>query len=82
MYEGPDATIVPALIDELILQINDAANINSTIRGAMARNPTMIHLFKDGNGRMARALQTLVLARDGIVALNFAALRSGLVEIP
>ena len=69
VYAGPDATIVPALIDELILQINDKADINSTIRGAMAHlNLTMIHPFKDGNGRMARALQTLVLARDGIAS--------------
>ncbi len=36
------------------------------ILAAMAHlNLTMIHPFSDGNGRMARALQTLVLARDG-----------------
>ena len=79
VYEGPDATIVPALIDELILQINDAANIDSTIRGAMAHlNLTMIHPFKDGNGRMARALQTLVLARDGIVSPEFCSIEEWL----
>ena len=37
------------------------------IKAAMAHlNLIMIHPFKDGNGRMARALQTLVLAREGI----------------
>jgi Fic family protein len=36
------------------------------VRAAMAHlNLTMIHPLSDGNGRMARALQTLVMARDG-----------------
>ena len=38
-------------------------------RGAMAHlNLVMIHPFRDGNGRMSRCLQTLVLAREQILA--------------
>jgi Fic family protein len=42
------------------------------VKAAMAHlNLVMIHPFRDGNGRMARCLQTLVLAREGIVASPF-----------
>ena len=37
-------------------------------------NLVMIHPFEDGNGRMSRALQSLVLARDHIVAPEFASI--------
>ena len=42
------------------------------IRAALSHlNLTMIHPFSDGNGRMARCLQTLVLAREGILEPEF-----------
>jgi len=42
------------------------------VRAAMAHlNLVMIHPFRDGNGRMARCLQTLVIARDRINAPVF-----------
>lgn len=68
VYQGPDAEIVPGLVDELVDQLvnQDAPPM---VRGAMAHlNLVMIHPFRDGNGRMSRCLQTLVLARDKILA--------------
>ena len=69
VYEGPDAEEVPGLIDELVAQLAGAPASPPMIRGAMAHlNLTMIHPFRDGNGRMSRCLQTLILARDQILA--------------
>jgi len=34
-------------------------------------NLVMIHPFRDGNGRMARCLQSLVLARGGVLSPMF-----------
>lgn len=46
---------------------------------AMAHlNLVMIHPFRDGNGRMARALQTLVLATKGIAEPEFASIEEWL----
>jgi Fic family protein len=42
------------------------------IRAAMGHlNLVMIHPFSDGNGRMARCLQTLILAREQIIEPTF-----------
>ena len=79
VYEGPDPRTVPALMEEMVVQIRDAANVNSIVTGAMAHlNLTMIHPFRDGNGRMARAIQTLVLARDGILSSVFSSIEEWL----
>ena len=79
VYEGPDPRAVPDLMEEMVVQIREAANVNSIVTGAMAHlNLTMIHPFRDGNGRMARALQTLVLARDGILSSVFSSIEEWL----
>ena len=73
VYEAPDPELVPQLMNELVhtLHPNGPAT-HVIVRAAMAHlNLVMVHPFRDGNGRMARCLQTLVLAREGILAQQF-----------
>src|SRR4051812_49026749 len=59
VYEGPDAGRVPALMEELAVDLQADLDADPLVRGAMAHlNLVMIHPYRDGNGRMARALQT------------------------
>lgn len=75
VYEGPDAALVPALMDELVKSLNASSSLPIMVRAALAHlNLVMIHPFSDGNGRMARALQTLVLAREGILSSAFSSI--------
>lgn len=72
VYEGPEKDLVPPLINALVEQLSCDSDVRAMVRGAMAHlNFVMIHPFRDGNGRMARCLQTLVLAREGILVPEF-----------
>lgn len=72
VYEGPSADEVPGLIAELVSALNARTDQPVMVRAALAHlNLVMIHPFSDGNGRMARALQTLVLAREGLLDPTF-----------
>lgn len=73
VYEAPDVDEVPDLMRCLVVRINDQADTDSAlVRAAMAHlNLVMIHPFKDGNGRMARVLQSLVLASGGLYDPTF-----------
>lgn len=72
VYEGPDVELVPALVSELVAVLNAEGDAPAMVRAAMAHlNLVMIHPFRDGNGRMARCLQTLVLAREGVLVPVF-----------
>jgi Fic family protein len=72
VYEGPDAGLVSGLMADLVEALNAKDGASVMTRAAMGHlNLVMIHPFSDGNGRMARALQTLVLAREGILAPQF-----------
>jgi Fic family protein len=76
VYEGPDVELVPGLMAELVEFLNvEDKQPHALIKGAMAHlNLVMIHPFSDGNGRMARCLQTLVLAREGILESEFSSI--------
>ena len=75
-YEGPDAEAVPGLVGELASELNSGTDRgNVLVRAAMAHlNLLMIHPFRDGNGRMSRALQSLVLGRDGTLDPRFSSI--------
>jgi Fic family protein len=63
VYTAPDAEAVPSLMQAFVeWLVTESAP--SWVTAAMAHlNFVMIHPFRDGNGRMARALQSLVLVR-------------------
>jgi Fic family protein len=74
VYEGPDSDLVPELV-ALTIEELETSSEPVLVRAAMAHlNLVMVHPFRDGNGRMARALQTLVLAREQIMAPVFSSI--------
>ena len=83
VYEGPDSDKVPELASELVRQMSESGSIDVMVRGAITHlNLTMIHPFKDGNGRMARALQTLLLTKEGVVSPIFCSIEEWLGRNP
>lgn len=73
LYTGPDAEVVPTLVEELCAwlgkETGDQTLESRIIRAAMGHlNLVMIRPFRDGNGPMARALETLVLVRGAASA--------------
>lgn len=71
VYEGPDVDQVPGLVDELVHALNGPCEERLVTAGMAHLNLTMIHPFRDGNGRMARCLQSLMLARGKVLAPVF-----------
>ncbi len=78
IYEAPGNEHVPALVEELMGVLNNAEDSTPAIvRAGMAHlNFVMIHPFKDGNGRMSRALQTLVLGRESTLDPHFSSIET------
>lgn len=78
VYEGSDPGDVPTLMAEFITALNaddEGGGRPPFVRAAMGHlNLVMIHPFSDGNGRMARCLQTLMLARTGTLAPQFSSI--------
>jgi Fic family protein len=83
VYEGPDVELVPGLVAELVASVRSEGDTPALVRAAMAHlNLTLIHPFSDGNGRMARCVQTLVLAREAILEPPFASIEEYLGANP
>lgn len=79
VYDAPDIENVNELIEELVNYLKGPSKEHALIRAAMAHlNCTMIHPFSDGNGRIARALQTLVIASSGVLNPVFSSIEEWL----
>ena len=66
----PDREVGP-MVEELLAWVNstEAASLHPVVRAALFHQRfTAIHPFRDGNGRTARALTTLLLWRAGFPA--------------
>jgi Fic family protein len=81
-YEGPDADEVPELMAGVVewLQGGDPG-ARAVVRAAMAHlHVISVHPFRDGNGRVSRIVQSLVLAREGLVSPEFGSIEEYLAE--
>ena len=75
-YEGPPAERVPGLMEEAAdwLQNGDL-DAHVVVRAAMAHlHVVSVHPFRDGNGRISRIVQSLVLGRAGLLAPEFSSI--------
>jgi Fic family protein len=79
-YTAPDPNLVPELMDEFVASIQQAdTSVPGLVRASMAHlNLVSIHPWRDGNGRMSRAVHTLVLARESILAPEFSSIEEWL----
>ena len=69
-YRGPEGEKVPGLMAEVIAWLAaDEPKADGIVRAAMAHlNVISVHPFRDGNGRVSRIVQSLVLALEGASA--------------
>lgn len=72
-FRGPDAEDVPALMSEIVAWLQEQEpEADPAVRAAMAHlNVISVHPFRDGNGRISRIVQSLVLALEGLRAPEF-----------
>lgn len=72
-YVGPAHEQVPTLMREIVSWLDRGdAGAHVAIRAAMAHlHLVSVHPFSDGNGRVSRIVQSLVLARGGLLAPEF-----------
>ncbi len=72
-YVGPPAEQVPPLMAEIMAWLDHGdPDAHLVVRAAMAHlHVVSVHPFRDGNGRISRIVQSLVLARGGLLAPEF-----------
>jgi Fic family protein len=80
-YRGPDGEEVPALMSEVAAWLEGAEGVHPVVLAAMAHlNITSVHPFRDGNERVARIVQSLVLAREGLLSPEFSSIEEYLAD--
>jgi Fic family protein len=72
-FVGPPYEDVPKLMGEVVRWLDRGdRDAHVAVRAAMAHlHVVSVHPFRDGNGRIARIVQSLVLAREGVLAPEF-----------
>ena len=76
VYRGPDGDDVIPLMTEVVdwLETGDL-EAHVVVRAAMAHlHLVSVHPLRDGNGRIARLVQSLVLAREGLFSPEFSSI--------
>lgn len=79
-FVGPPADEVPGLMGEVVAWL-ESGNLKAhvAVRAAMAHlHVVSVHPFRDGNGRLSRIAQSLVLAREGVLAPEFVSIEEHL----
>jgi Fic family protein len=81
-YQGPDADQVVHLMTEVVDWLaEDQPGVDVVVKAAMAHlNVASVHPFRDGNGRISRVVQSLVLARGGLGSPEFFSIEEYLGE--
>ncbi|GGN57085.1 cell division protein Fic [Actinoplanes lobatus] len=78
-YTAPPADEVAGLMGELVDWLNSDDGSHPLVRAALAHlHLVSIHPWADGNGRMSRSLQTLLIAREGVLAPEFSSIEAWL----
>jgi Fic family protein len=79
-YVGPPHDEVPQLMGEVLAWLDHGdADVHVAVRAAMAHlHLVSVHPFRDGNGRISRIVQSLVLARGGLLAPEFVSIEEHL----
>lgn len=78
-FEAPDAAQVPAEMARFLAWFNSSPTLDAVLKAGVAHLWFVtVHPFEDGNGRLARALTDLLLARADATAQRFYSLSAQL----
>jgi len=81
-YTGPDWSEVPKLMAEVVAWLEKGdMGAHPVVRAAIAHlHVASVHPFHDGNGRISRITQSLVLAREQLVSPEFGSIEEYLAK--